>query len=194
MHKEYDFTKSQKSPYTTKLKKQKTESQLEITRMDTASIGLVGEFYVLAQLTQREYVATLTLGNAKRIDILAFNPNTKRYWRVEVKTTREPAKSEYLFGKEKFFIWQLTEKHETINEPDLLYCFVWLSSSPDELPRFFIVPSAEVSRYAKWQHQKWLNAPREGVVKDGPKRKFRIALSDPDGYSKNWALFDTKSA
>ena len=106
-----------------------------------------------------------------------------------MKTSQAIAKYERLYDPEQFYIWQLTEKHETISEPDLVYCFVWFSS-PDELPKFFIVPSQTVAEYARWQHQHWLDAPRTGVVKDGSKRKFRIEVSDPNGYGKNWALCD----
>ena len=38
--------------------------------MDNSQTGLAGEFYTLAQLTQRGYIATLTLGNTKGVDIL----------------------------------------------------------------------------------------------------------------------------
>lgn len=156
--------------------------------MDTARIGLAGEFYVLAQLAQRGYVATLTLGNTKQVDIVVYNRRKRRYWRVEVKTTQEGLKSELLFGKEKFHIWQLSDKHEKITDRDLVYCFVALSTA-DDLPKFFLVPSKVVAEYVAWQHKHWLNAPRSRAVKDNPMRRFRIEASDPRGYANNWKVF-----
>ena len=41
--------------------------------MDSTQIGLAGEFYVLAQLVQRGLMASLTLANAKGVDILVAN-------------------------------------------------------------------------------------------------------------------------
>ncbi|MBS0160823.1 MAG: hypothetical protein JSS26_19755 [Nitrospira sp.] len=157
--------------------------------MGTVQTGLAGEFYVLAQLAHRGYIGTLTLGNTKNVDIVVFNPATKRYWRLEVKTTREAAKNEKLFSNEKLFIWQLTQKHEAISEPDLVYCFVALSS-PDVQPKFFLVPSATVAKYAAWEHKHWLKAPHKRAVKDTEQRKFRIEMSDPKGFASNWAILD----
>lgn len=157
--------------------------------MDTSQIGLAGEFYVLAQLAHRGYVGTMTLGNAKRVDVVVFNERTGKYWRLEVKTTKESPKSEKIFGVEKFYIWQLSQKHETVSESDLIYCFVALSTF-DELPRFFLVPSRTVAKYATWQHRTWLDAVHRRPVKDNTMRKFRVELSDPNKYQENWSILN----
>lgn len=157
--------------------------------METTQTGLAGEFYVLAQLAQRGYIGTLTLGNTKQVDVVVFNSNTRRYWRLEVKASRVTPRNERLFGPEKFYTWRLGEKHEHISEPDLIYCFVVLST-PDLLPKFFLVPSAEVAAYAAWQHAHWLQAPHKRDVKDSAQRTFRVELSDPKGYAQNWTLLD----
>ena len=58
----------------------------------------------------------MTLGNTKNIDILVFDPMTKKAYQVEVKTNHErrngPTDSKF-FGK---FVtsWQMHEKHEQI--------------------------------------------------------------------------------
>jgi hypothetical protein len=41
--------------------------------MDNTQVGLAGEFYGLAQLVQRGFVASLTLANTKGVDILVSN-------------------------------------------------------------------------------------------------------------------------
>ena len=62
------------------------------------SLALTGEYLVLARLTLCGYIATLTLGNTKSVDILLSNEKTKRVFRLEVKTTSNgPTKSRY-FG------------------------------------------------------------------------------------------------
>jgi hypothetical protein len=50
-------------------------------------VFLAGEYAVLAQLALRGYVANMTLGRTKGIDILVANPNTGRMRKIEVKTS-----------------------------------------------------------------------------------------------------------
>src|SRR5215813_12795982 len=124
---------------------------LNMARIPKNSVALAGEFAVLSQLVIRGYDASMTLGNTKQIDILVFDPTTKKAYQVEVKTNHErrngPTASK-LFGK---FVtsWQMHAKHERITDLDLFYCFVHINTSRTELPkhafRFFIVPSAVVA-------------------------------------------------
>ena len=94
--------------------------------MDKTLEGLAGEYYVLAQLTHRNLVATLTLSNTKGVDILVTNQDLNKLYKVEVKTTGETPKHESLFGPHKFYMWQMSEKHERIVDKQLFYCFVAL--------------------------------------------------------------------
>lgn len=59
-----------------------------INKIDHTQIGLAGEYYVLAQLTQRGLIATLTLSTTKGVDILVTNQELDRLYKVEVKTTQ----------------------------------------------------------------------------------------------------------
>ena len=56
-------------------------------RIHPTQIGLAGEYYVLAQLTQRGLIVTLTLSTTKGVDILVLNPGREKLFKVEVKTT-----------------------------------------------------------------------------------------------------------
>lgn len=154
--------------------------------IDKNSLSLAGEFYVLAQLSQRELIATLTLGHTKSIDILVSNQKTKKVFKVEVKTTRAVANKENLFGNTPFYFWVMGEKHETIIEKNLLYVFVLLQEE-NVLPKFFIVPSKDVAKYVKWQHEKWKNS-RTKDVNSTKMRKFRIMIDDKK-YENNWGVF-----
>jgi hypothetical protein len=155
--------------------------------MDKSQIGLAGEFYTLAALTHRGYVATLTLGNTKGVDILVTNQEINRLFKVEVKTTSLKLRKERLFGQSLFYIWAMSLKHEKIADANLVYCFVALGG-PEERPRFFLVPSLEVSAYVTWQHQHWLDT-RKNPVKDTTMRNFRIEEDDPKNYQDNWGIF-----
>ena len=159
--------------------------------MDKNQIGLAGEFYVLAQLAQRGFIGTLTLGHTKGIDILVSDSRFKTLFRVEVKTTRRKPHHEHLFGKSKFYGWPMSEKHESIRDDRLFYCFVCLGAI-DELPKFFIVPSKHVASYVRKQHKQWL-ASREAKVEVTTMRRFRIEVTDPNGYQDNWKVFGKSS-
>lgn len=160
--------------------------------MDKAQTGMAGEFHVLAQLTQRGLVASLTLGNTKGVDILVSNPEFDRLLRVEVKTTDAPPRAETLFGVEKSFSWPMSEKHEHISDPRLFYCLVHLEGI-GQMPRFFIVPSEYVAVYVREQHLHWERSRNYEVAKTAM-RKFRIAVSDPLGFENNWKVFETGEA
>jgi hypothetical protein len=158
-----------------------------IFKMNKNTIGIAGEFYVLAQLAQRELVAALTLSNTKGIDILVSNASLNRLYRVEVKTTEGAPTRESLFSEEPVFSWAMSEKHEAIDDPALFFCFVVLHDT-ETLPRFFIVPSSYVAQYVREQHQYWLRT-RLTAVADTTMRRFRIRTSDPLGFENNWGVF-----
>jgi hypothetical protein len=49
-------------------------------------IGVSGEYYVAAELSQMGIVATLTLKNTPKVDILATNLSTGKFANIQVKT------------------------------------------------------------------------------------------------------------
>ncbi|PUA33206.1 MAG: hypothetical protein B7O98_01865 [Zestosphaera tikiterensis] len=189
-------------------------------KVDSEMISLAGEFYVVAQLFQRGFVATPTLGKTKHVDILVYHPETGRRVIIEVKTTQEETakKKSKLFGEN--YEWIMHEKHENIVDPNLFYCFVLLRRV-NELPRFFIVPSKEVAEYVKEEHKRYLrhreDKAREAMKKKGTNkisykgkeltleeyikrvdeeckgmRKFRISTKEKSKYEDNWnALLKT---
>lgn len=142
------------------------------------SVSLAGEFAVLSQLVLRGYDANMTLGHTKGVDILVSDPQSDKMFRIEVKTSfaSKPSRSK-LFGYT--LNWIMGEKHETISEPNLYYCFVNIEKQTN-IFRFFIVPSSIVAEYIKVQHQYWLNR-KPGLSQkaiDTPLRLFRIGLED----------------
>jgi len=159
--------------------------------MDNTQIGLAGEFYVLAQLVQRGLTASLTLANAKGVDILVANAKLKKLLKIEVKTTDKAPHRESLFADEPCYCWTMNAKHEDVADEDLFYCFVALRDC-EQLPRFFIVPSCYVATYVREQHVYWLRT-RQKPVADTTMRRFRIRASDPLRFENNWALLAGRS-
>lgn len=154
-------------------------------KIDNTQIGISGEFYVLAQLIHRGLVATLTFGNTKKIDILVSNESINKIFKVEVKTSNRKLGRDLLFSQDPIYKWAMQDKHETIIDNNLIYCFVQINSI-DYLPEFFLVPSKDVARYVKWQHKFWMKN-RNG--KDSRMRIFRIEKNDPKKYRNNWQIF-----
>lgn len=140
------------------------------------SVSLAGEFAVLSQLALRGYDANMTLGHTKGVDILVSDPNTDKMFKVEVKTSfaSKPSRSK-LFGLT--LSWMMMDKHETISDGNLYYCFVNIEKQTN-IFRFFIVPSMTVAKYVRAQHQFWLDhrptlSDKEKAI---PMRQFRIGL------------------
>jgi len=173
-----------------------------MARIPPNSVGLAGEFAVLSQLTLRGYNAGMTLGHTKGIDILVHDPTSGARYQVEVKTNlqeRSGPSDSALFGK---FLtdWQMNEKHETVNDSELFYCFVHINGSRTDLSkfdsRFFIVPSAVVAPYLQKEHACWLAA--DPNHKESTRRLFRIGLINnrtievqaplASDWENNWAF------
>ena len=87
------------------------------------SVSLAGEFAVLSQLYLQGYVANMTLGNTKDVDILISDPVTHRMYKLEVKTNYQNSRPQVsrVHGK-VVSAWIMHEKHEQITAPDLFYC------------------------------------------------------------------------
>lgn len=58
-------------------------------RVDGQLTGLAGEFFVAAELLKLGLQTSVTFGNAKAIDLFAFNPESKRTFTVQVKALRD---------------------------------------------------------------------------------------------------------
>ena len=132
-------------------------------------IALAGEFAVLSQLALRGYDANMTLGNTKSVDILLSNPSTQNMYKLEVKThsgNKSSRSSDFGLVEAS---WRMGDKHETITDPTLFYCFVSIANDTQHFD-FYIVPSHRVAKFVKESHSYWLSHG-EGR-NDSPMRKF----------------------
>ncbi len=118
------------------------------------SIGNAGEFYVLAQLAQRGYIAGKTDDGQTLIDVIATDPETLKTVNIQVKSTAQ------------FTGYWMTGNKARKTFESLWYVFVALKA-PAEMPEFFVFHSSEVAAGVEEQHQSWLAKP----MKDGSPRK-----------------------
>jgi len=157
--------------------------------MASNNIGLAGEFYALHRLLLEGYEASLTLGNTKGIDILVHNPRNGGQFKVEVKTSTTIG-NEKLFGRN--MKWIMNKKHETIDDPNLVYCFVFIDKAGKEKTRIFFYRPSDIKLYVYTQHKKWLHAEHKKEVNDTDMRIFRIGLEHVDNniFQNNFKIFD----
>ena len=83
----------------------------------------------------------------------------------------------------------MSKKHESIDDENLIYCFVYLFDI-NELPKFFLVTSNFVAKYVKNQHEKWLATRPDPKKSDTNMRKFRIKVSENEDFENNWDIFN----
>ncbi len=166
-------------------------------KLNSTNVSLAGEFAVLSQLALQGYVANMTLGNTKGIDILVADAEGGRMLKLEVKTNYQGGGSEG--SKSKDFgnfvsAWIMHEKHEQSSDPSLFFCFVNISRDTKSF-KFYIVPSAVVANYVGRQHQHWLAGAPKGKRKDTTMRKCRLGRSSEEypiptptveQYEDNW--------
>jgi hypothetical protein len=93
------------------------------------NLSLAGEFFVAAELQRRGVMATITYGNAKRADVVAFSPCNSRAIVIEVKSS----------GANK---WVVGNKNPDAS--DDLWVLVRIPEYSDESPRFFILIAQEI--------------------------------------------------
>jgi hypothetical protein len=164
----------------------------KINELDHNAVSLAGEFAVLSQLVLRGFDANMTLGHTKGVDILVSDPKNNRMFKIEVKTGYggKPSSSR-LFGNT--ISWMMSEKHESIVDDNLFYCFVHIEKTTN-VYRFFIVPSRLVARYVKNQHQYWLRTVpgventiiRQFRIGVGNKKEYKISTLLATDYENKW--------
>lgn len=162
------------------------ETQESDSFISKNQIALAGEFAVLSQLALRGYDANMTLGNTKSVDILLSHPATQNMYKLEVKTHFDNAP--YRSGDFGLVeaSWRMGDKHETITDPTLFYCFVSIADSTHHFD-FYIVPSSVVAKFVKESHAYWLSHGERR--NDSSMRKFMLGKGG-EKYNLDMPLVD----
>ena len=149
--------------------KKKTEmnSKKTQTRPDSQITGMAGEFLVAGKLFKRKLLVSITMGNAKAIDLFVHNPKTDKTFAVQVKTLR--GKNCFPIRKEKV-------------KSNYIYVFVILNRDEQE-EEYFIIPGIiiydNINRFfgTSYIKEKPSTFP---AINYGPLKPFR----------NNWSLFE----
>jgi hypothetical protein len=138
------------------------------SRADGQLSGMAGEFLTVGKLFKRGYQASVTLGNAKAVDVFVYNSETDKSFNVQVKTLRQ---------KNCFPI-----RREAIRA-DHIYVFIILHSW-DEPEEFFIVPGQEILKdINNFFGSCYLNPEK-------PSKMPAINYGPLSSYKDNWQVFD----
>jgi hypothetical protein len=133
-------------------------------RSDSQKSGLAGEFFLAAELLKRELQVSLTLGNAKSIDLFAFCEKKSKTYNIQVKTLR----------KSNCFPLQVQDVI-----PAHIYVFVLLNK-PGDAPEYFILNGREIIANEKTLYCNGNGCDDRAAVKIGPLRRH---------YQDRWELF-----
>ena len=143
-------------------------------KLNSVLSGVAGEYLVAGELSRRGYIASITLGNSKGVDILVTNEKAFKTAAIQVKTRYS-----------KGTAWVMNEKAEEYHAPNLFYAFVSLNyGKPAD---FYIVPSKVVADFIKKHHSEWLDTPgRKGQKHNQTTmRQFR---DDEEKFLNRWDL------
>lgn len=153
-------------------------------KLPTGLVGAAGEYFVAAELSQRGWLATVTIKNAKATDVLAqrLEPPPPRILSVQTKTTSP--------GNENFTL-SARDESVAIHE-DQWFVFVGLSR-PGLRPNFWIVPHDVVAARIYSSHRHWLGTPSPTGKDRNDTPRRAIHRGHLDGYQEAWELLDSKA-
>jgi hypothetical protein len=103
-------------------------------------LAMAGEYFVAAQLQRLQVVASVTYGNAKRADVVAFSEYSDRAVVIEVKTTQ---RHQWVVGG------------KVPDKSDKPWVFVHLPISANESPSFYIIKQTDLNEIITPLSQKY---------------------------------------
>jgi hypothetical protein len=153
----------------------------------TGLTGAAGEYHVAAELSRRDWLATVTIKNASGTDVLAQRRDRRRMVSIQAKTA-SPGNMFRLSIKDE-------EPGETDNE---WYVLVGLAALV-ERPSFYILPRHVASAMTYLEHREWL--ADMGVLHTHARAGHQRKANDQrtlhpewiEGYRERWELLDDSS-
>jgi hypothetical protein len=125
---------------------------VENSKVEYQLTGISGEFFVAAELAKRNFQVSLTIGNAKGIDLFATNQATEKIFEIEVKTLRK---------KPNCFTLNVDRLKK-----DKIFVFVYLNEK-DVPPDYYILNGSEILEDKKHFYGASLKTIRQ-TVNHGP--------------------------
>ena len=104
-------------------------------RSNAGNTHTAGEMFMAAELAKRDYLVSLTMGNAKAVDL--FTERGGRSLCIQVKA----------IAHKRSVGWPLPRKEKIVD--GVIYICVVLNG-PDEPPTYYVLPPDEVRDKGKW--------------------------------------------
>lgn len=152
-------------------------------KFDTTLTGAAGEHLVLSRLLQRGVLAAPAPRGTSKVDILVNFLDDRPPVLLQVKARQVGSDGG----------WHMSEKHETIEDESIFYCFV---NFQPEHPTVHVIPSRVVAQVLRIDHQTWLDTPGQNGQphKQTKMRRIRPTLyGQPadwmDQYLEAWEEF-----
>ena len=147
---------------------------------ETSLLGAAAEHYVMCQLLRQGKLAALAPMGLPFADIIVSDSVGSALATVQVKART--------FGADGG--WHMSEKHEKVDQPFVLYCFVDFGVDKAAKPMCWIVPSSVVAKALVSSYQAWLSRPGKNGQphNDHKMRRFRPDYSDLElqDYGPDW--------
>lgn len=156
---------------------------------------MAGEFLVAGELNRRGIHTSVTYGGSKNADVLAFSSDSRRFARIEVKTTSE--------GNTKWILSQKLLSHENSGE-GLFWVLVLLPEPPPSepvedpdlrgthSPRYFVFSTRKLGDRIIELHEEYKAKYRDrhGREFEGP-GVIQLPRKDATQYENRWDVIET---
>ena len=148
------------------LRKTKTRMEKTKDKKHLNIVGSAGEYFVAAELSQRGIIATLTLKNTPRIDVIATNLLNGTVANLQVKT----------MSIDNNAGWRMGETDEADSKIKNHYYVLVNLHGLGQLPEYIVIPQPKLSKFLKEDYKNWIS----GKKKDGTDRKLTpMRVFDP---------------
>jgi hypothetical protein len=147
----------------------------------TGLTGAAGEYYIAAELSRRDWLATVTIKNSPGTDVLAQRRGGARLVAIQAKTS---------WGTS----WQLGTKDERPSSRNTEWYVLVSLRGEFERPSFYVVPRNVMAALVYLEHQDWLldkghiHGRARGVRNENERRTIRARWIE--GYHEQWDLLD----
>lgn len=151
------------------------------TQISKSQLSQFGEFSVAAELNRRGFSATVTYGNMKNTDVVAFSDHG-HYAVIEVKTSSTSG-----------FVTGITPEKAKIKRKNVFWVLISVRQDREEAkPRFFILSDAEIKKIQMDSDQIYLDGyvSRHGKEFTG-KGVPSFAIKKIEKHEGCWDKIDT---
>jgi hypothetical protein len=108
-------------------------------------VGAAGEYYVAAELSRRDWLATVTIKNSPGTDVLAQRLDRRRIVAIQTKTASPGSH------------FRLNVKDEAPGERDNEWYVLVSLRGDEERPTFYVIPRHVMAAIVYLEHRDWLH-------------------------------------